>query len=307
MTRLTKLTLLTLVCTILSFSLFATNLIQNDTFRRISKTNWENIMTELDGVPCVGVTSNDEIIVEVSIAMARNDLQNFPALYVDYNFDGIVFGFELITAGSLNQIEIAGTTAYEYKIQKTIPLNNVCGGNNPRTDLVEFNYEVNLYTMEDDVPILYPVLYEGYPLFPGTLFPEVYDQGYTPTYPGQKMLCCVDASTGGPRGEQANSGSSSNAGQTLAESSPSIEVHSVYPNPVSDRIRIEMESNTQGTATFEVRDLNGRIVFNTGLGLLESNAIIKREFDLSDLARGIYVCSIIGVDGIQTNHKFVKM
>ncbi|PHI21168.1 hypothetical protein CEQ90_03875 [Lewinellaceae bacterium SD302] len=73
----------------------------------------------------------------------------------------------------------------------------------------------------------------------------------------------------------------------------------LYPNPVNDRLQYEWLSNAVGIASFQLRDLTGKIL-QTGT-LNEAGGVIE----LRDLAAGVYLFRLDGPDGV-TLRRIVK-
>ncbi len=66
-----------------------------------------------------------------------------------------------------------------------------------------------------------------------------------------------------------------------------------YPNPMTDVTRIQYSVEESTTATLEVRDITGKLVFTKGLGTLSANVPQTYELQRGDLAPGVYTYSLV--------------
>lgn len=85
-------------------------------------------------------------------------------------------------------------------------------------------------------------------------------------------------------------------------SSRSLNIHSieVYPNPVLNSMKLQMQNSDTQIDKVEITHINGN-VFWTG-----SSGSLDRDIDLSRLSSGAYFVKIISKEGIGVK-KFIKM
>ena len=90
-------------------------------------------------------------------------------------------------------------------------------------------------------------------------------------------------------------------------SSPSIENSlnfKIYPNPVINRIQIELPNSLDVNSIFTIYDEIGKIIINRELNDL-SNSKNNFSLDISNLRAGIYFASLRSKDMITTK-QFIK-
>ena len=78
----------------------------------------------------------------------------------------------------------------------------------------------------------------------------------------------------------------------------------VYPNPASTTVQVEINANNDTNATISVLDLSGRVVMNYNLNLVKG--FNQEQLNISDLGDGIYQIQIASDAEVLTS-KFVKM
>ncbi len=66
-----------------------------------------------------------------------------------------------------------------------------------------------------------------------------------------------------------------------------------YPNPMTDVTRIQYSVEKSTTATLEIRDITGKLIFTKGLGTLSANVPQTYELQRGDLAPGVYTYSLV--------------
>jgi len=66
-----------------------------------------------------------------------------------------------------------------------------------------------------------------------------------------------------------------------------------YPNPMTDMTKIQFSVEESTTATLEVRDITGKLVFTKGLGTLSANVPQTYELQRGSLAPGVYTYSLV--------------
>lgn len=79
-----------------------------------------------------------------------------------------------------------------------------------------------------------------------------------------------------------------------------IEKTKVYPNPVTDKLIIEMENPSEETQ-ISVFDYSGRVIYNQ----TSTEFVKKHEIDFSPLKRGLYMVKIRNSDQV-SNHLVIK-
>lgn len=319
MTRLTK---LLSVAMVLLFLLFAINVFAFDEGgprTRIPKVNWGNSMGTLNNETCVQVGDNT-LEIKLTLGFARNDLQNFPPLYVGYDWGGYSGGMtEQITSGDLVPAEINGYSAYETTIIFNMDLDGLCSIHNPSQELILFNFSFELITMDEGFNVEpYPVLYEAWPLFPSYIFPETGEIGYTPDYTGQKYLCCQEndapSSSGtGPamialerpieRDHELSGTTSVEVSASTEETSfafipgtakntaPFTDAFQIFPNPVDQFLNVDLSIDTGNFYRIEIIDLKGAILKSV-YREIDISGKYQEQINVSDISSGIYFCRI---------------
>lgn len=77
----------------------------------------------------------------------------------------------------------------------------------------------------------------------------------------------------------------------------------VFPNPSSDKIRVELVGNVGNNAKIEVVDMNGRVVKHQAVN--NNNQTYAADFQVNDLQNGYYLVRVSGDNGSETT-PFVK-
>jgi CotH kinase protein/Secretion system C-terminal sorting domain len=89
------------------------------------------------------------------------------------------------------------------------------------------------------------------------------------------------------------------------------EIHSdkilsrVWPNPIPDLTYIGFTLNKSGNTLIEITDMNGRLIKHLALGNLSIGNYIK-EWESSEIQRGVYLISIMQAGNLIGQHKVVK-
>ena len=78
---------------------------------------------------------------------------------------------------------------------------------------------------------------------------------------------------------------------------------SIFPNPASDKITVNISSLTSKNADVKINDLMGKIVFSHQYNLEDGNA--SAEIDIADLSKGMYLIQIQNTEFLQTKKLFV--
>ncbi len=73
----------------------------------------------------------------------------------------------------------------------------------------------------------------------------------------------------------------------------------VYPNPVSDRLNINL-TGYEGVSSINLIDVNGRTVAS------QRTAQVNSQMDISRLSKGIYLVKVVTAGGEVLNTKVVK-
>ncbi|MNE96816.1 hypothetical protein D3C80_1950650 [compost metagenome] len=72
----------------------------------------------------------------------------------------------------------------------------------------------------------------------------------------------------------------------------------VFPNPSSDKIRVELVGNVGSNALAEIVDMNGRVVKRQSVN--NNNQSYGVDFQINDLQNGYYLVRISGDEGSET-------
>ncbi|MPM27899.1 hypothetical protein SDC9_74414 [bioreactor metagenome] len=81
-----------------------------------------------------------------------------------------------------------------------------------------------------------------------------------------------------------------------------IEGFSLYPNPATDFVMAEFESDAADLATINITDLSGKLISSTNT-TIESAGMQSIRLDVSNLESGLYIVSI----NIDNKTAFVKL
>jgi len=81
--------------------------------------------------------------------------------------------------------------------------------------------------------------------------------------------------------------------------SSSKKLFTVYPNPVSDKLNINL-TGYEGVAAINLIDVNGRTVIS------QRSAQVNSQLDISKLSKGVYLVKVITAAGEVLNAKIVK-
>ncbi len=73
---------------------------------------------------------------------------------------------------------------------------------------------------------------------------------------------------------------------------------SVYPNPATDQLHIDLNSGEVQNTTIEMRSMNGQLVYSEEVQALLGD--FHKDLDLSGLAKGIYMIKVIGEKSVLT-------
>ena len=78
----------------------------------------------------------------------------------------------------------------------------------------------------------------------------------------------------------------------------------IYPNPATTTVQVEINANNDTNATISVLDLSGRIVMKNNLNLVKG--FNQQQLDISNLGDGLYQIQVTSDVEVLTS-KFVKM
>ncbi|MBK8951083.1 MAG: T9SS type A sorting domain-containing protein [Chitinophagaceae bacterium] len=84
-----------------------------------------------------------------------------------------------------------------------------------------------------------------------------------------------------------------------------ISNFSVYPNPFTSDLKIELNTEKDAKATLRISNASGQIVVNRNTQLQKGNNVIVLSAELSSLNRGMYILDIITEQGKMTQ-KIIK-
>jgi hypothetical protein len=76
-----------------------------------------------------------------------------------------------------------------------------------------------------------------------------------------------------------------------------------YPNPVEDLLNVKIELNAQGKYTWEIKDLNGKIVAK--IEGEKNDFLLEEKLNMNGLAKGIYIIEW-KMDKLQARKKIIK-
>lgn len=82
-----------------------------------------------------------------------------------------------------------------------------------------------------------------------------------------------------------------------------LNTFSVYPNPATDLLTVNLTVNNSENTSINIVDLSGKVVQTENLGLL--NGDMQVQLSLEDLTAGVYFVEFVTNTGVQTK-KFVK-
>lgn len=100
--------------------------------------------------------------------------------------------------------------------------------------------------------------------------------------------------------------STTDNGQTVHPSNDMMnEKISLYPNPVSNELNIELVTNAKGSVNISIDDLNGRTIKQIQSDIVEGlNTLL---IDVRDVAKGMYTIKIDDHQSINQRLKFTKL
>ncbi len=81
-------------------------------------------------------------------------------------------------------------------------------------------------------------------------------------------------------------------------------VPSIYPNPVMDELNIQIQSITNQTCSFQIRNTNGSVIDTQEIELI--NGFNNFSFPTTNLQLGMYYLILTDGQGMQIAHKFIK-
>lgn len=93
-------------------------------------------------------------------------------------------------------------------------------------------------------------------------------------------------------------------GEGLPPASGELQVL-IYPNPVSSKINLQINSGTTLIERFQLYNLNGMLVRDRQLIILEGEQTIK--IDVADLPKGIYLYNLYSKNGLHQKGKLMKL
>jgi hypothetical protein len=151
--------------------------------------------------------------------------------------------------------------------------------------------------------------------FSGNVTVEVVDVRCGPAHHQKVMVCnragqqiCVDANAvpahllnGGALG---GCGGDDNVGGTVLTMEGLVVA--AYPNPFSERVRIEITSENEEHIIFEVHSLNGAFVKRVYEGSMKPGEVKHLEIEGSQLNERLYVGKIITKRGVETINLVLK-
>ncbi|MBK6641400.1 MAG: T9SS type A sorting domain-containing protein [Bacteroidetes bacterium] len=70
---------------------------------------------------------------------------------------------------------------------------------------------------------------------------------------------------------------------------------SAYPNPVSSKLTVDVQSDMSGSYSIELSDLAGRLVLVDNIQTIEG--MNSHTMNVSDLSKGVYMLSIKNAEG----------
>ena len=70
----------------------------------------------------------------------------------------------------------------------------------------------------------------------------------------------------------------------------------IYPNPNSGQLTVEFETSDNQNLTVELSSIDGRVIFSENFSNQSGN--YKKEFSLTDYAKGIYTLKVVSADGV---------
>ncbi|UUV22189.1 zinc-dependent metalloprotease [Paenimyroides aestuarii] len=76
----------------------------------------------------------------------------------------------------------------------------------------------------------------------------------------------------------------------------------IYPNPTTSVLNVAFSTKDTGTVTFNIFDLNGRLIKTV---FHQNSSIIDQQINVADLTTGTYIL-VIKTDKHTTTHKFIK-
>ena len=82
-----------------------------------------------------------------------------------------------------------------------------------------------------------------------------------------------------------------------------LQLNSPFPNPACNELTLPFQLQKQSRISFQIMDMSGRILSSIDKGIVNPGEHLQK-FDLSNLAAGTYILSVIGQEaaiGIRFN------
>jgi hypothetical protein len=93
----------------------------------------------------------------------------------------------------------------------------------------------------------------------------------------------------------------------LCESLPGLDYVNLYPNPVSDRLNVDLVLEQGKKILFRVYDLGGRIISDEGKPeVFGEGGQYRHQLDVSQLQGGLYLLVMTDEEGARLTRRFVK-
>ena len=93
----------------------------------------------------------------------------------------------------------------------------------------------------------------------------------------------------------------------LCESLPGLDYVNLYPNPVSDKLHVDLVLQRAKKISFRVFDIGGRMLVNDSSPEdYQNGGQFKHQVDVSKLQSGLYLLVMTDEEGAKLTRRFVK-
>ncbi|MEL6863687.1 MAG: T9SS type A sorting domain-containing protein [Bacteroidota bacterium] len=229
---------------------------------RIIRTNW---MEEMDGELCIVMRGGQALGINAHITIADLGINQYPDLYLRYNFDDNVTGVKgpMVASDFTPYRTSTGDYLYQSHDIFEVYYPEYCPPDPTEPYPIRFGYRLELLTIENGVYVPYPI--DDYPtLFPRNIFPPNDPNGGFPDNGnssndyilyGNKHLCCDFTPQDGTERQQ----NSTEASDAVSISTDLQEIQ-FNPNPFNEELNIRYDLTAASSVTIRIWDASGRLI-----------------------------------------------
>lgn len=276
----------------------------------IIKTNWGNSMIFFEDNMCIEILNDDLLRIRVFVKVADNHLNNYPDLFLRYNFDNLYGGYAQILTQDLEYLEEEslelGYSLFQRLFTFTVDVSSISPAVEPFSH--DFFYHLSLVTPNGSSN------FSPYPMDLSNieqLFPEpIFGTPPPSLIENEKILCWPN--NGETSGETIRHGLRQAQETTIQEvaqkkESSSTELASlveVYPNPFENVLHVQFGDETYQSGYISISDITGKEIRREKI----SSAFLENErytISTDHWDKGVYIVSIFQ-DELRTSYKVIK-